>query len=220
MLSDAIRRRAGWFWYIVILAAPLGAVIYFVAVKLPKFSNRSGEPLQAGTESARSVRPSSFPSNSLNRADELEAADRYDEAVPIYEEALARDANNLRAMHGMARCELGLGHSRSAVELLEKVLRADREFGNFGAALDYADALWLAGQKQDTLDLLRGLVDVSGRINHRLALAHYLAENGDPSSAKVEVQHAIEDYTALPPDEQARQQRWVERANEMLAQWQ
>lgn len=224
MLSDAIRRRAGWFWYIVILAAPLGAVIYFVAVKLPNTSGRPRESLPAvsasdGPRSSGRLRTSLAPNN-LDRADELEAADQYNEAIPMYEEALERDPNNLRAMHGMARCELGSGHPRSAVERLERVLSADREFANFGAALDYADALWLAGQRQDTLELLRGLVTLTGRINHRLALAYYLAESGERASAILEAQRAIEDHGSLPPTEQARQQRWAERAREMLAQWQ
>lgn len=221
MLSDAIRRRAGWFWYIVILAAPLGAVIYFVAVKL--MSGRSGDATLTtpGSMPASNKKLSSTPlSSQLDRADQLEAADRYDEAVPIYEEALERDPNCLRALHGMARCELGLGHPRAAVTLLEKVMNADREFGNFGAALDYADALWLAGERQDTLDLLRGLVSTTGRMNHRLALAHYLAENGDTTDAKSEAQRVIQDHALLSADEQTRQQRWRDRATEMLEEWQ
>jgi len=223
MLSDAIRRRAGWFWYLVILAAPLGAVIYFVAVKLLSTPGRpSGvPPTSPAAASSRSVRPATgLLQNGLDRADKLEAAERYDEAVPIYEEALARDPNNLRAMHGMARCQLGLGDPRAAIELLEKVLNTDREFGDFGAALDYADALWLAGRQQDTLDLLRGLVNLTGRINHRLALAHYLGESGDPPSAKAEAERAIADHGALSVEEQMRQRHWIERANQMLAQWQ
>jgi hypothetical protein len=221
MLLDAILRRAGWFWYIVILAAPLGAVIYFVAVMLPKLSARTNKT--APSDSASLGRPktsSGFVYSNIERADHLEAAEQYDEAIPIYEEALERDPNNLRALHGMARCELGLGHPRVAVELLEKVLGVDREHANFGAALDYADALWLAGQRQDTLDLLRGLVDVTGRINHRLALGHYLAEGGDLEAAKTEVARAITAHAALPGDEQARQKHWLDRAQQMIEQWQ
>ena len=223
MLSDAIRRRAGWFWYIVILAAPLGAVIYFVAVKLTGMSGRSSEATLAGLGSVSASNKKialTLLSSQLDRADQLEAADQYDEAVHIYEEALERDPNCLRALHGMARCELGLGHPRAAVTLLEKIMNADREFGNFGAALDYADALWLAGQRQDTLDLLRGLVGTTGRMNHRLALAHYLAENGDAADAKSEAQRVIHDHAALSAEEQMRQQRWRDRATQMLGEWQ
>ncbi len=223
MLSDAIRRRAGWFWYLVILVAPFGAVIYFVAIKLPNVS--------PGTKPATAIDTHSVPatnrmvasanlSTTLEHADQLEENELYDEAMSIFQEALERDPNDLRALHGMARCELGLGHPRAAVTLLEQVLRTDREYRNFGAALDYADALWLAGQKQDTLELLRGLVGLTRRINHRLALAHYLAEIGNTTDARTEIQHAIREHEAMPPDEQVKQQRWLERATHMLTQWQ
>ena len=217
MLSDAIRRRAGWFWYLVILVAPLGAVIYFVAVKLPNLSSRTGAGTQ-GPGLKLDVKPSLLVTN-LDRADRLEESDQYDEAMPIYQAALERDATDLRALHGTARCELGLGHPLAAVALLEQVLNTDRAYRNYAVALDYADALWLAGQKQDTLDLLRGLAELTNRINHRLALAHYLAETGQFDDAKGEVQRAIQTHAEMPADEQARQRRWLDRANEMLAQW-
>ena len=223
MLSDAIRRRAGWFWYLVILIAPLGAVIYFVAIKLPSISSRTKATTEMGPQlgsAANRKATSSFLSSNLEQADQLEENELYDEAMPIFQEALERDANDLRALHGMARCELGLGHPRAAVALLEKVLNSNREFRSFGAALDYADALWLAGQKQDTLELLRGLVGLTGRINHRLALAHYLGENGNIAEAQAEIRNAIREHEAMPPDEQVKQQRWVERATHMLAQLQ
>ncbi len=223
MLSDAIRRRAGWFWYLIILVAPLGAVIYFVAVKLPSITaSRAGSPL--GIAVPNSAAPhrklsSGFLTSSLERADQLEEAEQYDQAVPIYQEVLVHDANNLRALHGMARCELSLGHAQVAVALLEQVLNIDREFRNFGAALDYADALWFAGQKQDTIDLLDGLVKVTGRVNHRLAYAHYLAANGDIEKARTEANQVIEEHDALPKSEQQKQQLWLDRAAQMLSEW-
>jgi hypothetical protein len=223
MLSDAIRRRAGWFWYLVILVAPLGPVIYFVLVKLPNIATGRSTPGAMdgrGSSAVPSNRLSSgFLTPSLDHADQLEQAERYDEAVPIYQDALASDPSDLQALHGLARCELGLGHPRVAVSLLEQVLNSNREYRNYGAALDYADALWLAGQKQDALELLEGLVNTTVRVNHRLAYAHYLAQSGDLARAKSEVQRAIDQHTQMSAAEQLRDQRWIERANQMIAEW-
>jgi hypothetical protein len=223
MLSDAIRRRAGWFWYLVILVAPLGAVIYFAVVKLPSIttsrsvSNSSRDSTIPGAPQKKLT--STYFASSLDRADQLEQAERYDEAVPLYQGALTRDAGNLRAMHGMARCELGLGHPRVAIALLEQLLSMDREYGNFGAALDYADALWLAGQRQDTLDLLEGLAKATDCVNHQLAYAHYLAEAGDLAKAQAEVRRVVDEHGALPASEQLKDQYWIERATQMLEKW-
>jgi len=156
---------------------------------------------------------------SLERADQLEESERYDEAVPIYQEALEVDSKNLRALHGMARCELGLGHPRIAVTLLEQVLNVEREYRNYAAALDYADALWMAGQKQDTLELLDGLVHSTGRLNHRLAFAYYLAANDDLVKARAEAQRVLDEHSALDPEQQRNEQYWRERAEQMLAEW-
>ena len=217
MVLDASRRRVDWFWYLVALLTPF---IYFLMVKLPnnpaipEAGSNSDVP-QVG-KSKRQLGSSPFLSN-LDRADQLEEIERYDEAVPIYQEALDHDPNNLRSLHGMARCELGLGHPRIAVSLLEQVLNTDREYGNYAAALDYADALWMSGQKQDTLELLDGLVHATGRPNHCLAHAHYLAENGELAKAKAVVDRVIEEHASLHPAEQPKDQYWRDRAEQMLA---
>lgn len=222
MLADAMKRRAGWFWYLVILLAPLGAVIYFVAIKLPARATGGNTvpPASGDTQQLSTPFGVRLLGQSLQHADQMEAAEQYDKAMAIYDEALQREPGNLQALHGAARCELGLGHPQQAVTLLEKVLNADREFANYGAALDYADALWLAGQQRDAVELLRGLVNTTERINHRLALAHYLAESGDLNEARAEVQRAIDGHAQLPSHEQLRQQRWLERATQMLNSWQ
>lgn len=217
MVVDATRRRVDWFWYVVALLTPF---IYFLMVKLP---NNPAIPAP-GTESlapepAKSRRRLGSLVPNLDRADQLEEIERYDEAVPLYQEALDFDPNNLRALHGMARCELGLGHARIAVSLLEQVLNTDREYRNYAAALDYADALWMAGQKQDTLELLEGLVHATGRLNHRLAYAYYLAANGDLPTAKAEAERVIEEHAALAATEQSKDKYWRDRAEQMLAQW-
>lgn len=217
MLVDASRRRVDWFWYLVALLTPF---IYFLMVKLPNNpAIRSPDSLAPENTTPRRRFPSGSFAPNLDRADQLEEIERYDEAVPMYQEALEIDPGNLRALHGMARCELGLGRPRLAVSLLEKVLNTDREYGNFAAALDYADALWMSGQKQDTLELLDGLVHATGRLNHRLAYAYYLAANGDLTKARTEAERVIQEHSALPATQQPKDQHWRERAEQMLAQW-
>lgn len=222
MFFDAIRRQAGWFWYVVILAAPLGPFIYFFTVKLPNVTTKSeSNPVKPTSPVGPNTTGGGLGVTllaDLNQADRLELASMYDDAVPIYQHALSRNPSDLRALHGMARCELGMGHPREAANLLERILSKDREYGDFGAALDYADALWLSGQREDTVELLRGLARLTGRINHRLAYAHYLAENGELSIALTEVQGAIDDHAALPENQKAPLQHWRDRATKMLDQ--
>jgi len=219
MLLDATRRRVDWFWYLVALLTPF---IYFLMVKLP---NNPAIPTPGSEVNPTIVNGQKSPVGSgqlppnLERADQLEEAERYDEAMPIYRESLEFVSDDLRALHGMARCELGLGHPSIAVTLLEKVLNTDREYRGYAAALDYADALWLAGQKQDTLELLDGLVHATGRPNHRLAYAYYLAAHGDLPKAQAETRRVIDEHSALPQQQKQDDQHWRDRAEQMLTEW-
>ena len=95
MVLDASRRRVDWFWYLVALLTPF---IYFLMVKLPNNpaipeAGSNSEVPQVG-KSKRRLGSSPFLPN-LDRADQLEEIEHYDEAVPLYQEALDHDPNNL-----------------------------------------------------------------------------------------------------------------------------
>ena len=83
-----------------------------------------------------------------------------------------------------------------AIEELARLMELDPAYRDYSAALDYAEALWQAGQRDDAIGLLTGLVGVSKRINHRMALAHYLKEQGDPVTAR----RILEQSRPLRPD--------------------
>jgi hypothetical protein len=155
------------------------------------------------------------PEEGLSRAEALEGKERYAEAAGIYEDLVSRDGDNLAARHGLARCKLSLGDTSGAVEHLARVVEADRGHNDFRAALDYAEALWQNGQEEDAVDLAEALGSYTGRPNHRLAHAHYLAGLGRHSDALAIVEGVLSDIEAAPPDEQKRLARWVKKAEAM-----
>jgi hypothetical protein len=222
MLVDAARRRAPSYWYFVILFLPFGAVIYFLFVKMRDMRTEAG-----GVSLPRSESTPSNPSIGLTgdsreepdvaQADRLEENEQYQEAESIYRRTLAREPENLQALHGLGRSLLGLGRARESLEHFERLLESDRSYRNYGAALDYADALWEADQKADTIELLEQLAAHTKRINHRLALAHYLGELGQRDRAQAEIRGAIEEEQARPDIDNERSRRWIERAQGMLA---
>jgi hypothetical protein len=219
MLVDAARRRAPAYWYFVILFLPLGAIFYFFLVKMRDFRTEGdaksvdSSPLGIPS-SARSSAISSAPN--LDRADRLEEGERYLDAEPMYRQALALDADSKQALHGLGRCLLGLGRARESLEYFERLLTLDRDYRNFSAALDYADALWEAGQKSDTVDLLEQLAKHTGRINHRLALAYYLTESGLIDRARDEITRAITETSSSADATQPRTRQWLDQAQDML----
>lgn len=219
MLFDAWKRRAPLHWFFIIVVMPFGAVFYFVMVKLRDMRGGAARS-PGGLESV--LAPSSMPSaaagatSELDRADALEAAERYAEAEPLYRAVLAQDNSNPRALIGLARCLTAQGNAKEALPHYERLLEVDRTYANYGAALEFADALWAAEQRNDTIELLEHLAAMTGRLNHRLAYAHYLAEFGRTQLAIEELERALDEATAKGAPSTERQRYWVEKGQQML----
>ncbi len=222
MLIDAYKRRAELYWIAIILLLPLGSVFYFVFVKLRDYlgakqpvSDQRPAPELGELQSSRS------PKNAeqlLAHADRLEERGSYDEAILQYQVVLGVEPQNLHAMHGMARCLLGKGQPEAAVGYLEKVVESNREFGNYSAALDYAEALWQAERKDDCIELVEAMATHTGRYNHRVALAHYLHDAGRVATARQVLTQLLADYSNADPSTQLKDRRWAEKAEKMLAE--
>jgi len=227
MLVDAIRRRAPFYWYLVIAFLPFGDFIYLAMVKLPAGNLQpSGQPLAAPLpvlgpsldELGRRAHETPSELNKLAYADALAAELRPAEAADRYRDVLRQAPDSKEALHGLARSLLALGRPAEAVEELAHLMDLEPTFRDYSAALDYAEALWQAGQQDDAIGLLTGLVSVSKRINHRMALAHYLKERGDSATAKNELDQALRDFASQPDFVQRRDRRWADRARKLLAE--
>lgn len=219
MIVDAVRRRAEFYWFLIILFVPLGSLVYFFVVKLrdnpgtrPSLPN--SRPPALGELRYRAEQTPSFY-NKLALADGLEAHEQYAEGIILYREILRQDADNKQALHGLARCLLGSGQPRQATEELAKLMEIDSGFRDYTAALDYAEALWQSGDREDAVGLLRGLVGVAPRINHRVALAHYLSQLEGPTPAREQLDQALSEYDHSPDFVKRRDKKWATRAHKL-----
>jgi hypothetical protein len=223
MLVDAIRRRSHFIWKLSIFLLPLAAIFYFFLVKLPELTGRkpalvhtkAGPTLEEIAELARQT-PSEM--NKLAFAEKLAELSRFPEAIGRYRDVLRLNRESKEALHGLARALMSLGRPLEAIEELATLMELQPEFRDYAAALDYAEALWQAGKQDDTIGLLTGLVSVTKRINHRLALAHYSKERGDSITARNELDLALSEFASLPEQVRKREQRWADRARKQLAE--
>jgi hypothetical protein len=226
MIVDAARRRAEFYWFLIIfLLGPLGGLAYFLVVKIhdydlkrllgPSFGVGGGGKASI-TELEYRVKQTPSVTNKLALADALETSERYTEAMGLFRDVLRGDDRNLQALHGLARCLMGTGQPAEAAESLEKLLEVDNAFRDYSAALDYAEALWQAGRREDTVDLLEGLVSVSARINHRVALAHYQLKAERTAAARDVLDRALSDYEHSPEFVKRRDRKWAEQARQLL----
>ncbi len=226
MIVDAIRRRAEYYWLLIIIFfAPFGGVIYFFAVKLHDFRRpslaqalppRPGGVHLPGLRQAVNESPSLM--NRLALAEGLRAATKHVDAVAEYERVLRIDGKSKEALHGVSLCLIELSRPGEAVAHLSKLMDIDSRYRDYAVAIDYAEALWLDGQRELCLDVLEQLNVASTRISHRVAHANYLALAGNTTRAREVLEGALEDYEQAPSFVQRRDQSFAKDAQKLLGQ--
>ena len=222
MIVDAIRRRAEFWWLLIIIFVPFGAVVYFFMVKLQDYDlgrlkrALSGAPSGSLSELAYRAQETPSVSNKLALGEALSSAERYVEASDVYKEILRKDDANKQALHGLSRSLLGAGRAADACEHFQRLLEMDNSYADYSAALDYAEALWQSGQKDDAIELLTGLVRVNSRINHRVALGHYLSLSERKGEARDVLELALRDHEHSPAFVKKRDHKWAARAEKMM----
>ncbi len=190
-LYDAAKRRAPIYWYfLLVLGFPIGAIFYVAWTKLQGF-----DPVE----------------RQLEIADKLEREHAYSNAARVFASILEIQPSRPRALHGHARCAIELGETQRALDLYDRLMRVDPRYRDYTAALEYAEVLSRNGRAEDAADLMKGMVRESAKPNHRLALAHYLTLSGQPSAAR----SALESFLADNPPEP-----WRQRAEKLLEETQ
>jgi len=111
---------------------------------------------------------------------------------------------------------MGRGRFNAAVERLDRLLRLDNAYRDYSAALDFAEALWSNDQRKDALEVMQGLASVSTRINHQVALAHYLIEDGQAARAREVLEGGLNSFDTSPAFVKKRDESWASRAEKML----
>lgn len=216
LVADCLRRRANPVWVaVILLIQPYGGVAYLLYLKWAQYRGRAVGAIKPEA-AARAGVPGAPDEPGLDVADRLEAERRFGEAAPLYRRALERDAKDPRALHGLARSAIELQQPRDALEAYEALMAVDPRYRNYAAALEYAEALHLAGRDADAAGLLEGLVEETGRLNHRLALAHYCEAAGQTARARSVLSDALVAYASSPLLEQEANRHWHRRITDKL----
>jgi hypothetical protein len=203
MLLDVIRRRIHVLWYLVVLA-PLGDVVYFFAIKLRDFQVRAAPPAATQTRERtlvlleRAVEETPSFNNRVRFGWALLEAGEPKRAAGFFELAASTHRNDKEAPFGLGLARLESGESEAAVESLMPLVDRNLEYEHFAAALALAEALYRAGRKADTIELLRAVSARSRRLEHRLVLARYQLRGDDKAEARNTLQAALGEFDDQP----------------------
>ncbi len=221
MIVDAVRRRAQPFWYLVLLF-PLGALVYFFAVKVTDFlkvAPAGEEEESAGVdieELAREVADSPSFANRFRMARALFEAERYEEAAEYFSLALSTHAKDREALYGLGLSQLELGDHARAVETLTTLLDLDFRYSDYEAAESLARALWEDGRKDEAISLLKEIKNASSQLRHKVKLAQYLSQAGLKQEAASTLEEALRSFAKAPEFIRRREAMWATEARVML----
>lgn len=226
MLIDAFGRRGiPRYWYFIVLM-PFGEIFYFFKYKIhdPDFSwlrapfanllirPVSIEELRFNLEQTPSV------ANKVALAQALYDKDEYQEAVSLFSEAFERDESSSEILYGLGVSHMGAKAFDKAVEPLSKLVEIDPKYAEYDGWAKLALALWEAGQRQQAVDVLARLVQLSPRIQHRMFYAYYLGSQNEREKAKEQLDVALQEFEYSPGYLKRRNRPLFKQAKDMLQQ--
>jgi hypothetical protein len=220
MVVDAIQRGVAFRWLCIIVCIPFGAVAYFFMVKCP--TNRVGTryvPSGAdySTEELR-YRYEQAPSLDIEvrLAARLYDEGVYDEAEPLYRRCLTRDPRFARALYGFGLTQIGLEHFSEAADTFRKLLDLDRSYADFGAWRCLAEATEKSGDSEKAIEVLRGLVTASPRLEHVVELANTLIGADRSEEARSVLEAGLLDHEHSPKHIQKMSREAARHASKIL----
>lgn len=223
MLVDVFRRAEASYWIVVIfLFGPPGALIYFLVVKWPEYWPTLKRLLKTQPLSSEKLirRYEATPSeaNELALANAFYDEERFDQAGKLYQDVLEKQPDHTSAMRGLARVYRTQANHTQSLSLYEKLVELDPRQDDFRVALEYGETLWDSGEKQRALEVLEDLAAETERMNHQLALAHYLVEADQKERAKSVLEVALLRHASDPVLQQQKDRRWAKSAHQLLEQ--
>jgi hypothetical protein len=225
MMVDAYQRRAEPMWYwLILLFQPLGAWIYFFAVKFRTLRLTSMRPAvsaerQLSLDELRyRVERTPTVAHRLALAHRLMEKGNHADAVPYLEAVLAVEPHYCAALHALAECRLATGAAEQAVAPLEKLIDRDHRWENYRARRTLIDVHQSRGQSADALAACRKYEHCLPNLENKCLLAEHLIANGISSEAAELLDQALTDHRYAPWSARWRDWRAARTARRLLVE--
>ena len=98
----------------------------------------------------------------------------------------------------MGLAKLRQGDYAGAVEALSQLVDRNLAHANYEPALDLAEALFAAGQRQDAFQLMDTVIVKSARIDHQVVLAKLQMSATMKEAAAATLRRSLESFEAQP----------------------
>jgi hypothetical protein len=219
MLVDAYHRGVDFFWYwIILLVQPVGALAYFFVFKVRDFRGPSGwfQPRVSLQELRYQVAQVPTLANQLALGQRLIEKHEYAEALPYLESALTREPDHSQVLYCQAVCHVEMGQPQKAIPFLERIIARDRLWSDYAAWRLLIEARSATGDHEGASRDCRDLVKLAPNLRHRCILAEHLLAQGQKQEARMLLDQGLQDQQFAPGPIRRRNRRWASQARRLL----
>lgn len=224
MLIDCLRKdpdRFLWFW-VILFFPPFGALIYFFLrwlpsnqFQLPEFARpffRQRRLNELETAAMQIGNPYQF----VRWGDALKDAGINQKSLEAYQQALAKEPDNLQALWGAAQIEMKFKDFETAQQRCKQILEADPEYKFGDVSLMYCKTVCELDSAEQAREELARHAKRWRQPEALYLLATLEAEAGDHQAARKTLQGMLLDINASPRGIARKFVRWKSKARRLL----
>ena len=227
MCLDCIQRREHFIWIIImIILFPIGAVAYFFVVKNRTAGKAPGglnpTPIRKEVETEETLQLKELIEK-FHKAYHHEKLgqvyleqNKYDLAIPQFEEAIQRDPEMMEARYGLAKCFHGLGNFEESAIALEKLTEIDKKYDYGNAIFGLAECYRLCGNEEKALETYQEVINSFHFFKAYYHYARLLDKKGKTQEAIGYMKSIVGSSKDLPDYKLEKERYWIEEASKFL----
>ena len=226
MCLDCISRKEHFIWIVIMVVLfPIGAVVYYFAVKtkngaggkrltlmVPKKEVETDETIQLKDLIAKFNKPYHYEKLGQIYLEQKS----YQLALEPFQEAIAKDPEMLEARYGLAKSLHGLGRFAEAAEILEGLVSLDKKFDYGNAVFGLAECYRLAGMEDKALETYKIVINTYRFFKAYYHYARLLDKRGNKQEAISCMKSIIGTSKNLPEYKLEKERHWIEEAYKFL----
>jgi len=226
MCMDCIQRKEHFVWIVIMVVLfPVGAVIYYFAVKTkgakrPNIFPMPSPPKAVENEETLHLKELIKKHHKAYHYEKLGEAylnqRKYELAIPQFEEAIKKDPEMNEARYGLGKCFHGLGKYEEAAKILEELIAIDKKYDYGNAIFGLAECYRLAGNDARALEAYKEVIDSFAFFKAYYHYGHLLDKLGNKQEAIDQMKSLIGSSKDLPEYKLEKEKFWIEEAYKFL----
>ncbi len=229
MCLDCINRKEHFIWVIIMIVLfPIGAGVYFFAVK-NRLTGPGPQPIRLfSTAPRREIETEETLQlkemiSKFHKAYHYEKLGqlyleqkKYEAAVSQFEEAIKKDPELNEARYGKAKALHALGQPAEGAKVLEELVKIDKKYDYGNAIFGLAECYRLSGQDDKALEAYETVINSFHFFKAYYHYARLLDKKGEKQEAIDYMKSIIGSSKDLPEYKLEKERHWIDEAYKYL----